>query len=587
MLMLHPQSLSPDPCYAQSLMIDTDGWARVDLHPVELCFHSGLKAAPPELDRFRAASPIVVTGDQDARGELLLDFGTEIEAELEIVIEAPQAMNVYATFGESRPEAEGLGGYGQGRWCQVQHWHVPERGVCDHRFPAVGFRFVRLQLHDIRHPVTLREVVAHAQFVGEQQVGDFECEDKLLQRLWQTSVYTARACTRPDDIWDGIKRDRLGWYGDARIAAMTYATTFLDPAPASGMLAKLPTDEWVNGIPNFSFDAVAMLRDLLLAHGRDIPLRDENLQRIRAMLEWAEATQTNGDGFIIKTDAELQFGYGFLDWSSLPVGGRLEQLSWLQAKYLEALRNAAQISSWLGDSESAERYRLRADKLSGRIVEKFWSDECGFHHTLRRVREGYEKYSPGWGEASYNTDSDLGPSGASRHATAAAAFAGLATTDRWSLMLEELDKLDQPPVVTPMFLYYEQEARARLGDPIGAIERMRSYLADMVETNDAATIWESFEPQVRDFRKWGLHAWPKSLCHGWGSGLVPLLQRWLLGLENLAPGWSRVRLHKPAMEMGFSATVPTPFGPIRVDREPGRAPKYQLPSGIDVEPQAE
>ncbi len=582
MLKLDPKSLSPDPVYGHQLPVDPDGWARIDLFPVELCDAMGVnKEAWSELDRFSPANALAVEG-QNGRADLLLDFGAEIEAELELEIDAPNGMNIYATFGESQAEAAGLGGYGQGEWCQVRHWHIAETGAQRHRFPATGFRFVRLQAHDLNETAELRSVVAHATFVGAAQIGDLLCEEKHFQRLWQTSAYTARACTRPDDLWDGIKRDRLGWYGDARITALTYSAIFFDPMPAAAMLMKLPTEDWVNGIPNFSFDAVAIFRDLLLTHGLDIPFRDDNLARIRAMLKWTAKTQTNDDGFIIKTATDLQFGYGFLDWSALPVGGRLEELSWLQMKYLEALRNAAQIARWLSDERAAEEYTAQADALAARIVERFWDADCGFHHSLRCVRPDYEKYEPGWGEVSYEPDADFGPSGPSRHATACAVFSGLATGDRRELMLKQLDEVEQPPVITPMFLYYEQEARAQLGDPAGALRRMADYLRAMVEPNDAATIWESFEPEVTDFRKWGLHAWPKSLCHGWGSGLVPLTQRWMLGLENLGPGWSRLRIHPTARPQAFSATVPTSFGVIKAECGGDRV-HYQMPDGIEVE----
>lgn len=515
------------------------------------------------MSRWQAPEALTIPGDALCRAEILLDFGAEIEGELEVTLDAPRAMNVFATFGESEAEAAGLGRYGQGNWTQAWDWFVESAGVFTHRFLLTGFRFVRLQFHDLDSPARLLRVVVIASFTGEKQKGDLICEDKILQRLWQTSAYTARLCTRPDDFWDGIKRDRHGWFGDARITAMAWAATFFDPAPVSGMLARLPEDEWANGIPNFSFDGVAMLADQIRVYGLDVPLRDENWNRVKKFLDWVDRTQTNGLGFIHKTTAALFFDHGFLDWSSMPVGGRPEDLSWLQCKHLEALRSAAQIGEWLGDLEPAQRYAARANSLARRIVETFQAPGGGLHHTLQTLRPGCEKYGTGWA-----APADGPPSGASRHSIACAVFAGLEAVAKGDIG-------DQPPVITPMFLYYEMEARARLGDPEGAITTMRNWLADMVLPHDGTTIWESFEPEVKDFRKWGLGLFPKSLCHGWGAGLVPLVQRWLLGLEILAPGCTKIRRHKPVFDLPLRATVPTPHGNIEIENG-----IVNLPNGV-------
>jgi hypothetical protein len=111
---------------------------------------------------------------------------------------------------------------------------------------------------------------------------------------------------------------------------------------------------------------------------------------------------------------------------------------------------------------------------------------------------------------------------------------------------------------------------------------MASYLEAMLVPNDGATVWESFEPEVDGFARWSLHGFPKSLCHGWGSGLVPLSTRWLLGVEPLAPGHAEIALHPPAaVPWAFSATVPTPFGPLGVARDaPGTPVRYDIPQGI-------
>ena len=57
-----------------------------------------------------------------------------------------------------------------------------------------------------------------------------------------------------------------------------------------------------------------------------------------------------------------------------------------------------------------------------------------------------------------------------------------------------------------------------------------------IEREDATTLWETYDPEVRDLRRFFSHLEPgffgaMSLCHGWGSGLVPLSARWLAGID--------------------------------------------------------
>lgn len=278
----------------------------------------------------------------------------------------------------------------------------------------------------------------------------------------------------------------------------------------------------------------------------------------------------------------LFFDYGFLDWSAMPVGGRLEEQACVHLKYREALLAAATIHGWLGRRAQAATYRQRADAL-GRVIRQRFACPGGVHHTLRRIRPGWEKYDQGWAGPSYAADGpNVGPSGPSRHSSACAVFADLiGAKEADEVRKRGFAATGQPPVITPMFLYYEQEALARLGAPAEALRGMRDWLAPQVLGYDASCIWESFEAEQPDFRAWGLHGWPKSLCHGWGAGLVPLAQRWLLGLENLAPGWAMVRLHPPALTGRFSATVPTPQGDIRLERTEAEGPvQVDMPPGI-------
>jgi hypothetical protein len=592
---IHPDSLSPDPLYARrgkplaggatGLLVHPHACVRV--HPAQ----QGVRDWSRGLDLFTRPPELRLRPDGAGCLDMVLDFGTELEGELELSITTASLCNVYISFGESLPEAETLGAPTTNP-LQTIEWNITRGGRHRQRFAQRGFRFVRLQAHDVRRTLVLHVAGVHAWFAFRERRGDFTCSDRRFQRVWQTSVYTARLCTRPDTYWDGIKRDRNGWFGDARVIQETTDAVFHDPAPAAGMLPRLPTEQWTMGIPGFSFDAVAMLKQFILAHGLDHPVVGEVYGRVATMLQWARRTQTNRAGFIVRDAKASYFGnIAFVDWSPLPVGGKFEELSWLQCKHLEALRNAGLIARWMGRAGDADRFHAQAERLARRIVRVFWRPGRGMLHTLNQTTRAWEPLVvlPLVGDNEYRRryfqNPPLGPSGASRHACALAGMAGLLTTPAMKrAALSVFRSGSVPPIITPYFKHYEAAARARCGDPEGAILAMRDYVGTQIEENDSATVWEWFEPEIRDLRRWRLGDWPKSLCHGWGSGAVPLALRHLLGVTAVGPGYSRVRIAPTlALPWRWEATVPTPHGPIRVRRGSKRgAVEYELPRNVEV-----
>ena len=78
--------------------------------------------------------------------------------------------------------------------------------------------------------------------------------------------------------------------------------------------------------------------------------------------------------------------------------------------------------------------------------------------------------------------------------------------------------------------------------------------------------------------------WPVSLCHGWGSGCVPIATQLLLGITSTSPGYRSIHLD-PVREIrwSFRAVVPTPEGSISVQRDRPTGPiRYSVPKSIQV-----
>jgi len=190
-------------------------------------------------------------------------------------------------------------------------------------------------------------------------------------------------------------------------------------------------------------------------------------------------------------------------------------------------------------------------------------------------------------QKSYIEGLKLGESSPSRHSNSLAVWS-LNSSDIYNKkVLQVLNNKQIGEIITGYFAFYEQSARAACGDAVGAIMNMRNYIGQQIEDHDSATVWESYEPQVKDFRKWGLQSFPKSLCHAWSSGTVPITTKYLLGITPEKPGFEEISL-LPELNIPWSydAKIPTPHGLIYASKESrGNSVQFNVPAKIKVSKQ--
>jgi hypothetical protein len=90
----------------------------------------------------------------------------------------------------------------------------------------------------------------------------------------------------------------------------------------------------------------------------------------------------------------------------------------------------------------------------------------------------------------------------------------------------------------------------------------------MVESGTTIT-WEAWDQRNKPNQDWN---------HAWGAAPANLLLRFVLGVQPLAPGWSRVSIRpNPGTLKSADGKVPTPRGPVLVRWQIAKRSNFHSP----------
>jgi len=502
-----------------------------------------------------------LTGSGDQSASILIDFGTELHGYVEIFTPATQETKprrIRVRFGESVMEA-------------MSELHGANRAQTDHamrdqfvNLPWLGkqtvgpsgFRFVRIdsvvpgqmvEISEIRAVLVIRDIPA---------IGSFSSSDERLNRIWAVGAYTV-LLNMQDYLWDGIKRDRLVWVGDMHPEMSTINAVFgyNNVVPKSLDLSRdtHPPGEWMNGVSSYSMWWVIMHRDWWLHHGHLDYLQTQ--QRYLTDILDTLISLVGVDG------AEQLTGIRFVDWPTARNEAAVHE--GLQALMILAMEAGGELQTVLGDTDSANRCRSAATKL--------------------------RQHSPGVGS--------------SKQSAALMLLSGL--IDR-NVALPILER-NGPRELSTFYGYYVLQALAHADAHDVALDFISEYWGSMLDYG-ATTFWEDFNlewienagrideltpPGKADLHgDFGDHCYRgfrHSLCHGWASGPTAWLSSYVLGVQPVEPGFSKVKIapHLGGLEW-VEGSYPTPHGPIKVrhDRKSdgGIETKIEVPPGIQVLP---
>ena len=458
-------------------------------------------------------------------GKRVYDFGKEMFAFLQLDGVETSQKKVTVFYGES--ELETLS------WdtCELISQLSVTAGKAKTDIQK-AFRYVTTDAENVK------EINAYAEYLPLERCSSFTCSDELLNRIYETSLYTLSLTTR-EFIIDGIKRDRWVWSGDAYQGYLMNYYSFHEPDVIRRTMISLfghePYDLHINHILDYTFYWVLGFVEYY-EYTADKSFIEKNLSKVISVLDYC-ISRTNENG--------LMEGYPedwvFIDWAEgLDNTG---EVCFEQMLYAISLQKTANLLKEFGKQTEAEKYQTISIEVLKQI-EKFWDEEKGAYvHSFKNGKSDGKVL---------------------RYANMFAILYNLCDEERQRRITDNVLKSDKvQQITTPYMRFYEQAALMQRGEKKYVLETINEYWGGML--NEGATsFWETYNAKEKGAEKYAMYGrdFGKSLCHAWGASPVYLIGKYVVGLQPMGETFT-VEPDLSGLEF-FEATIPLSKGEIKI-----------------------
>lgn len=441
---------------------------------------------------------------------ILLDFGKELHGGLHLGMSpgATPFSRLRLRFGESASEAmSSIGEKHATNDHALRDFEIPVPRFGSIEVGNTGFRFVRIDLVT-GGQVGFEFIRAISLMRPMKAVGSFRSSDSRLNSVFDTAVRTVHLCCQ-EHLWDGIKRDRLVWMGDAYPETRTILSVFgadsVLPETLDFAAATTSSDKWMQSMPSYTLWWIRNLTEWYRYTGDKASVLKHS-DYIRKTLDHVASAITPSNTW----DA-----VGFLDWPTKHNPKAVE--AGMQALCALAFEDASLLMEVLGDGAAAKVWRERSE-------------------AFRKVK--------------------CDPNGAK----AAAAMLALGGVEDASEMYAKVLGQNGHEGVSTFYGYFMLEAMSAAGENQRALNTVRDYWGAMLDVG-ATSFWEDFnlswtnncfridEMPVKgkkdihgDYGEFCYPGFRHSFCHGWAGGPAAWCINRVLGIRPLGVGCRKVEV---------------------------------------------
>ncbi len=446
-------------------------------------------------------------------------------------------------------------------------------GSANRVFMPLGWktwRYLQLDIETTDQPLDVEKLQTWFTAYPFEERGHFASNDDSLKPIWDISWRTARLDAH-DTYMDTPYYERMQYIGDTRIQALLSYTVGGDDRLARQAIQAFNHSRIPEGItrsrypssvrqiiPTFSLLWIGMVHDFWMYRDDAAFVRDQ-LSGTRTVLDWFLERQ-RPDGLL----GNIPW-WPFVDWGTDFKGGDPPEdadggSSVITLQFIEALRNAAELESALGDKPRAELYRAAAQHAAQAVYKLCWNQQYGLLADTP-AQKHYSQHANILG-----VWLDVIPPGQRHDQQKEVLTKILSTSDAGFTSSQAL-----PPMTSAT--YYFRFYLARALDHAGMGDRYMQLLGpwrQMVALG--LTTWaEQPEPTRSDSHAWSAHPDYDLLTT-------------VAGIRPATPGFKTVLVTPhPGSLQHILATVPTPTGNIAAEytREPsGLRAVITLPPGI-------
>ena len=470
---------------------------------------------------YKRLNPVSVNS---VNGGMLYDFGKEVFGKINVSCK-PQG-ELLLCLGESYEEALDVD------WCHLCVNADTKTG--EYVSEPVALRYIFL-------PKSVGEVgiSLDLEYLPLDTKASFECDDPLINELWRVCEYTMLLNSR-EGFFDGIKRDRWVWSGDAYQSYFVNYYLAFDKEIVKRTIRILrgaePMLKHMNTISDYTFYWLCSIWDYYFYTG-DSDFVHDIYPDMMEVLSFVEGRLSPDGMFERKPD-----DWVFMDWSTFDPAGPICAEQMVLCKAYDSVSKCAAL---VGDRETEKRAEKQSLYIKERINQLYWNEEKG----------------------AFVDDYQSGRANVTRHANIFAILFNLTSQERQEKIVKNvIYNKDVTPITTPYFEFYELDAMCHIGDFEYMTNMLNSYWGGMLRLG-ATTIWEEFDPTKKGIEHYEMYGgkYEKSLCHAWGASPIYLLGKYALGVYPTEAGYEKYVVKPNLMSFGsFTGTVPTPNGTVTV-----------------------
>ncbi len=475
-------------------------------------------------------------------GYIIVDFGKELCGRLHLAFgwhDAPATVrirlgeSVYETYAE-------IGEKNAGNYHSLRDNEYSVVAWGDISSSESGFRFARID-NVGNETVKLALIYTEESENGLTVTGDFSCSDEKINEIYKTAERTLSLCVRENDIWDGIKRDRVFWMGDFYPELIGASLLYGDIPQFESVLQNIKyfDGHWVNNIPSYSAWWIICLEKYFKLSG--------NEEYVKNLIPYVEKI-VNDFSVIIGENGEVSYKNSNLEY----FGGNEFFIDWP--------------TNGQPDSEIGWRYLII---YTMRCVKKLHEGFGGDDRQADDIISKLDKYE-------YKPSSF-------KQVTALGVIAGKISADKARPLL----KKGGTEGLTTFMSFAIFEAMRKVGEGDFALSMIKEYYGAMLDFG-ATTFWEDFDtdwlkdkPQsvdeIPEKGKKNIHAdygkfcylgLRHSLCHGWSCGFIDFFYSHILGVTPIENGYKTIKIEPHLCGLQYAeGKLPTKCGVIEVKHE--------------------